>query len=152
MNVVLLEEVLDHLNNWFVRDSSVFSNVQIASDGLPQEIGEYVSGKTFYEMRGTYNNDGLHKVDEDELVEEDAERVVVSLLSIPKPLLLIVDEIDEWNKKYGTVAENPFFSEEFSDYKYTIRGYSSYGAASSTASGWRLAFANRLNPFRKMYR
>lgn len=151
MNVTLLEEVLEHIHNWFVRDSSMFSGVSVEGGSLPSEISEYVSGKRFYRIQGSYLNDGLHSTDDDSLQDEDLEDVRVSLLAIPKPLLLIVDEIEEWNRKYADVASGPYFSEEFGGYKYQVRGFSSYGVSGSPLSGWRLAFANRLNPWRRPF-
>ena len=151
MNVVLLEDVLSHIHNWFVRDSSVFENVSASGGAMPREVSEYVGGVRFYRIQGTYLNDGLHKSDDDEWEDEEIGRVRVSLLAIPKPLLNIVDEIEEWEKKYGEVAKGPYFSEEFGGYKYQIRGFSSYGVAGSPLAGWRLAFANQLNPWRKPY-
>lgn len=151
MNVTLLEEVLSHIHNWFVRDASMFSDVEIVDGELTDDALEYVSGKEFYKIDGSYLNDGLHHVGDADLSDETADLVKVSLLAIPKPLLSIVDEIDEWEKKYGEVASGPYFSEEFGPYKYQIRGFSSYGVSGSPLAGWRLAFANRLNPWRKMY-
>ena len=151
MNVVLLEDVLNHIHNWFVRDSSVFTGVEISGGAMPSEVAEYVSGRLFYRVQGSYLNDGLHKADEDEWQDEEIDRIQVSLLAIPKPLLQIVDEIDEWEKKFGDVAKGPYFSEEFGGYKYQIRGFSSYGVSGSPLAGWRLAFANQLNPWRKPY-
>lgn len=151
MNVVLLEDVLSHIHNWFVRDFSDFTNVQVENGELPTEIAEYVDGKSFYRIQGSYNNDGLHEVGGDDLEDESVERVRVSLLAIPKPLLKIVDDIEEWDKKYSDVAKGPYFSEEFGGYRYQIRGFSSYGVSGSPLTGWRLAFANELNPWRKPY-
>lgn len=155
MNLVLLEEVLSHIHNWFVRDSSVFTDVEIVGGQLPTTISEYIPDGVFYRLQGSYLNDGVHKLNdestEDELQDETIERAVISLLAIPKALLLIVDDIDAWVNKYDEVARGPFFSESFGGYEYEIRGYSSYGASSSNLSGWQLAFADRLNKFRKMY-
>lgn len=151
MNIVLAEEVLSHLHNWFVRDSSVFTNVSIADGALPEDVASYVPEGAFYRIEGSLMNDGLHKVGVDELETEDVSRVKISVLAIPRPLLAIIDEIADWEDKYGEVAKGPFFSESFGGYEYEIRGYSSYGAASSSMSGWRLAFANRLNPWRRMF-
>ncbi len=151
MNVVLLEEVLSHIHNWFVRDASVFTNVEVVDGHLTDEALDYVSDRKFYKLDGSYENDGLHSTDEDDLEDEVMDRVRISLLAIPKPLLNLVDEIEEWERKYGEIAAGPYFSEEFGGYKYQVRGFSSYGVSGSPLSGWRLAFANRLNPWRKMY-
>lgn len=153
MNLILAEEVLCHIHNWFVRDTSLFSGVTFGSNALPSEIASYVPEGTYYRIQGTYLNDGLHlRGTNDVIKQEDVDGPVrVSKLVIPNPLLAIIDEIADWEDKYGEVAKGPFFSESFGGYEYEIRGYSSYGAASSSMSGWRLAFANRLNPFRRMY-
>ena len=153
MNLSLAEEVLSHLHNWFARDSFVLTSVSFSDNGQPDEISERIPKGVFYRVQGSYLNDGLHRSGEpsDMFQEESADRVKVSVLSIPKALLSIIDEIEAWENQYGEVAQGPFFSEEFGGYKYEIRGYSSYGAASSNMSGWRLAFNNRLNPWRRMY-
>lgn len=153
MNVILAEEVLSHIHNWFVKDAATFTSVEVSGGELPDDISAFVPENTFYRMQGTYMNDGLHHVGDpdDELSDEKIDRVLVSRLAIPKPLLALIDEIDEWNQKYAEVAAGPFFSEEFGGYKYQIRGFSSYGVSGSPLSGWRLAFANRLNPWRKPY-
>ena len=166
MNLIVLEEVLNHIHNWFVRDSFVVTNATISDGELPDEIASRIPDGAFFRIQGSFTNDGLYvkesysgtalsdqfsPFDNNELSDEEVARMVVSVLAIPRPLLLIEAEIEDWEAKYGEVAKGPFFSEEFGGYKYEIRGYSSYGAASSTYSGWRLAFANRLNPYRKMY-
>jgi len=151
MNVVLLEEVLNHIHNWFVRDSATFLDVEITNGQLTDKALDYIADRQFYKLDGSYTNDGLHRVEDGDLNDEVVERARISLLAIPRPLLEIVDEIDEWEKKYGEVASGPYFSEEFGGYKYQVRGFSSYGVSGSPLAGWRLAFANRLNPWRKMY-
>ena len=151
MNVVLLEEVLNHIHNWFIRDTSAFLDVEIVDGSLTDKALEFVEGKEFYKIDGSYLNDGLHRVEDADLDAETVERMRISLLAIPKPLLQLVDEIEEWEEKYGDVASGPYFSEEFGGYKYQVRGFSSYGVSGSPLSGWRLAFANRLNPWRKMH-
>lgn len=153
MNLSLAEEVLSHLHNWFVRDSFVLTSFSFSEDGVPDGIASRIPNGVFYRVQGSYINDGLHRMGEptDTFQTEDVERAKISILSIPKALLSIIDEIEAWENQYGEVAQGPFFSEEFGGYKYEIRGYSSYGAASSNMSGWRLAFNNRLNPWRRMY-
>lgn len=146
----MLEQVCYHLNNWFIRDAAVFTNVTFAEDEVPGEIEDYVLSGGLYRVEGTYTNDGAYMRGEEEFNPETAKRVRVSLMAVPKAVRALVDEISEWEEKYGEVAKGPFFSESFGGYEYEIRGYSSYGAASSNMSGWRLAFANRLNPWRKM--
>lgn len=151
VNLNVLEEVLNHIHNWFVRDSRVFTNLVISGGEMPEELREYVPDGIFYRIQGSFMNDGVHSTDDPLLEDEVIERAVVSRLAIPRVLLDMVDEIAEWEEKYGEVAKGPFFSEEFGGYSYEIRGYSSYGAAASSSSGWRLAFADRLAPWRKMY-
>lgn len=152
MNLVLAEEVLSHIHNWFVRDSMKLTGAVFTEDGPPVEVESYVPSGGFYRVQGTFLNDGLHKFDEptDVFQPDEAASVTISRLAIPTALVVMFDEIEDWEDKYGDVAKGPFFSESFGGYEYEIRGYSSYGAASSSMSGWRLAFANRLNPWRRM--
>lgn len=153
MNLILAEEVLSHIHNWFVKDTAVFQNVEVSGGELPDDISAFVTDNAFYRIQGTYLNDGLHRTSDpdDELQDEVIERAVVSRLAIPRPLLALIDEIEAWNEKYAEISSGPFFSERFGGYEYQIRGFSSYGVSGSPLSGWRLAFANRLNPWRKMY-
>ena len=153
MNLILAEEVLSHLHNWFVKDTAVFENVEVSDGNPPDDISAFVPDNAFYRLQGTYLNDGLHRMGDpdDTLQDESIDRVLVSVLAIPRPLLLIIDEIEAWNEKYGEISTGPFFSEKFGGYEYQIRGFSSYGVSGSPLAGWRLAFANRLNPWRRMY-
>lgn len=151
-NLTMLEEVLYHLNNWFVRDKKTFSKCEFADGGLPEEVSDYVPQNVFFRLEGTYFNDGLHRNDGDETFnDETVEHLRVSILVIPKALLDLLEEIVAWDEKYHDIAVGPFFQERFGGYEYSLKGYSSYGDENSTATGWRLAFADRLNPFRKMY-
>lgn len=153
MNLTLLEEVLNHIHNWFVVDSLTFSDVSISDGALPDKVADSIPSGYFYRIQGSYLNDGLHHMgDGDDMLEDESVKSMsVSLMSIPKALLNLIPQIDAWIEKYSEVATGPYFSEEFGGYKYQIRGFSSYGVSGSPLAGWRLAFANQLNPWRKMY-
>lgn len=73
-------------------------------------------------------------------------------MAIPPAMLSLSEEIDAWQTKHGGVdstAMSPYNSESFGGYSYSK---SSGGSAESGGGfgGWQSAFANRLNPWRKL--
>lgn len=149
MNVTMLEKVLYHLHNWFVRERLELGDASISDGQLPEEAAEAVPVGAYYRIQGTLLNDGLYLRGEEELRDEESD-MVVSVLAIPRPLLSLVDEIDAWQQKNGAATDGPYYQEQFGDYKYTLKGFSTYGSANGI-DGWRLAFRDQLTPFRKMY-
>lgn len=149
LDMVLLEEVLSHIHNWF-KVSEKSTSVEIADGALPESIASDMLEGQFYRIQGSLLNDGLHRHVANDLEDETFDGTV-AYLAIPRPLLYIVFDIQAWNDKNGEAVSGPYASESFGGYSYTLKTDSSASGASGGLTGWRLAFRERLNPWRKMY-
>lgn len=144
MDAATLEQVLGSIRNWFVRDTFEVSDCEISGGSLPDSVP--VPDGVWYRVQGSYLNDGMHlKGAEDEGLTDETFDGTITTHVIPKALLAVVEEIGEWQGKYGAAAASPYQSESFGGYSYTK------GSQSSAASdGWQAAFAGRLNQWRKL--
>ncbi len=140
----MLEEVLNHLHNWFQLE--IYPGTYTIEEGgivLPCLLpGQY------FRIVGSVFNDGLHKYGPAmELLQDETFTGAVWALAIPKPVVDLADEIAAWQAKYKDTVESPYTSESFGGYAYSKAS----GAGDSNGSGgWQAAFRARLNPYRKL--
>lgn len=154
MDAGILEQVLWHIHNWFERETITVKGCEVSDGSLPASITSHMLDGQWYRIQGSYLNDGLHLNPDNELEDETFD-ATITLLAIPKPLLAIAEEIEEWvnlNKAaYQKAAESPYASESFDGYTYSIRSDLIAQNGGGGLVGWQAAFASRLNPWRKMY-
>lgn len=139
----MLEDILRHLNNWFLVDihEGTFT-VENGSIALP-----FLQNNQYFRIIGSVFNDGLHQYPAVDLTDETFTGTVWAL-AVPKAVLTLSAEIDEWQEKFGDTVANPYTSESFGGYSYTK---ASGGKADTTAvTGWKDAFRNHLNAWRKL--
>lgn len=139
----MLEDILRHLNNWFLVDihEGTFT-VGNGSIALP-----FLQNNQHFRIIGSVFNDGLHQYPAVDLTDETFTGTVWAL-AVPKAVLTLSAEIDEWQEKFGDTVANPYTSESFGGYSYTK---ASGGKADTTAvTGWQDAFRNQLNAWRKL--
>ena len=148
MDAGILEEVLYHIHNWFERES-ISSNVRIEDGSLPASVSSHLLEGQWYRIEGSVLNDGLHKHPADDLTDETFEGTVTTLV-IPRPLLRVAEDIAAWQEANGKAVDGPYASESFDGYSYSLKSDSGANSGSGGLSGWRLAFRDRLNPFRKI--
>lgn len=156
MDAGILEQVLWHIHNWFVRETIQAKGCAIESGSLPASVSYKMLDGMWYRIEGSYLNDGLHQYREtypqgqtSDLVDETFDGTV-SLLAIPKALLLVVEDIATWQTANGAASDSPYASESFGGYTYSLKSDSGASSASGGLSGWRLVFRDRLNPWRKI--
>lgn len=145
MDAGILEQVLNHIHNWFVYDEAASGYVTIQDGSLPASV--QVPDGAWYRIKGSLFNDGLHQQPAEDLQDETFDGTITTC-AIPKALLLVVDEIAAWQEANGGVTDGPYSSESFGGYTYSLKSDSS---GSGGLTGWRLAFRDKLNPWRKMY-
>ena len=155
MDAVLLEQVLWHIHNWFPRET-VKGSCSIVGGSLPASFEDEMLEGQWYRIEGRYLNDGLHQHPADDLEDEDFD-ATITLLSIPKALLNLVEEIEEWvddNAEADRAARKGVYqSESFGGYTYTRRADTRSQSGSGTSpslTGWKAAFAADLNAWRKI--
>lgn len=139
----MLEQVLRHLNNWFLVDihEGTFT-VENGSITLP-----FLQNSQYFRVCGSVFNDGLHQYPAYGLADETFTGAVWAL-AIPNAVMMLSEDIDEWQKKNGEAVLSPYTSESFGGYSYTK---ASGGKAGTTAvTSWQDAFRSRLNDWRKI--
>ena len=137
----MLEQVLRHLNNWFLVDihEGTFT-VENGSIALP-----FLANGQYFRICGSVFNDGIHQYPASDLEAETFDGAVWAL-AVPQAVIELASEIEEWQKKNGDASVSPYQSESFGGY--------SYSKATDSASGgsvtWQSAFRSRLNAWRKL--
>ena len=133
----MLDQVLQYLKNWFV--VSIHSG-EFAIEGNHLAL-PYLQEGQYFRVVGSIFNDGVYKYPA-ELTDETFNGSVWAL-AIPKSLLDLVAEIEDWSKKNASAQNTPYQSESFGGYSYTLKN----GADGAT---WKTVFASRLNTWRKL--
>lgn len=142
----MLTELCQELRNWFDRErhSGTFTITggNITADFLQQ--GQY------YRICGSVFNDGVYQYPIDCLQDETFDGSVWAL-AIPREVIELAEDISAWKAKHEAVdsaAMSPFSSESFGGYSYA-KGSSADGSG-VYGNGWKIAFAARLNRWRKI--
>lgn len=136
----MLEAVLTHIKNWFLVE--VYERTYTIENKTVQL--PFLKKGQYYRICGSVFNDGLHKYGEEDLQDETFSGVVWAL-AIPKAVVELAGEIEEWQKKNGEAAQSPYSSESFGGYSFTKATDTATGAP----VGWQAAFRGQLNPWRK---
>ena len=110
----MLEQVVQHLNNWFLVPDGIHSGEFTVQDGgitLPfLQTGQY------FRVVGSVFNDGLHQYPAKDMTEETFDGAVWAL-AVPKSVISLADEIAAWDEKNG--VPGPYTSESFGGYSYS---------------------------------
>lgn len=147
----MLTEICAEIKNYFtwdkdkhIGDFSIADGMIVPSFDLPTD---------YIRIVGSHLNDGVHKVSDADLIDEDTFHGAVWVMSPPKDFLTLVNDISAWQAKYAGIDStlmSPFQSESFGGYSYSkASGGSSQGSGSS-APTWQSTFAKRLNVYRKI--
>jgi hypothetical protein len=133
----MLEQVLQHINNWFEVDVQHGEyTVEGGSITLP-----FLQDGQYFRIVGSVFNDGVYQYPASGLMDETFDGSVWAL-AIPPSVILLADDIRRWQEKYGDVSTSPYTNESFG-------GYSSTKATGSGAT-WQGQFKSRLNGWRKI--
>ena len=136
----MLYEVLRYIRNFYVAERySGYFTIEENKLMLPIRVKQY------FLIEGSVFNDGVHT--SGDVLEDEEFNGHVALLAIPKELLDLVAEIEQWQEKNAEAVESPYQSESFGGYSYTKTGGVT---GSSVRNGWQRAFANRLEAYKKL--
>ena len=144
----MLTEICHELNNWFDSLQPVYMDKFTISEGQ-LDIADKIQIGQYYRIRGSVFNDGVFLHDNKETLKSETFTGTVNLMAVPGEFLGLVDEITEWQKKYGGLdsqAQSPYNSESFGGYSYS-KGTNADG---SSAGNWKNVFGARLNKWRKV--
>lgn len=135
----MLEQILAHLNNWFLVPNGVFQDEYAISNGtieLP-----FLRPGQYFRIIGSVFNDGLHQYPADDLTDETFDGAIWAL-AVPPAVVALSEEIKAWADKNQPSA---YTSESFGGYSYS-KATGSNGAP----MGWQDVFRAQLNPYRKI--
>lgn len=159
----MLTELCEYLRNWFCRDQdkhigtiTITGGAITARDDLiwsgAEEAIVPATGQ-YFRIVGSIFNDGVHQYPDFEMPDETFEGAVW-LMRVPPVVVTLASDIKDWMTKYGGVnsaAMSPYNSESFAGYSYSKSGAGSAAASNGSGlTGWQAAFADRLNPWRKI--
>ena len=149
----MLTEICEYLRNWFCDDSDmIVGNIVIGDGEITVPYGLIQPGQ-YLRIIGSVFNDGVIQYGTDELVPETFDGAIWPM-RVPKALVLLDEEIEEWQTKYGSAdskAMSPFNSESFAGYSYSKSGgIVSADGSVATPNNWQGVFAARLSPWRKL--
>lgn len=150
MDAGILEQVLNHIHNWFVYDETS-GRFKIEGGSLPASVS--IPSGAWYRIQGSLFNDGLHQQPAADLADETFDGTITTC-AIPKALLDVVEEIEDWLEHYaiarGKLHDSPYASESFGGYSYSVRSDLTANGGSDALTGWQAEFASRLNAWRKI--
>ena len=139
----MLEQVLMHLNNWFLVPGGIHEGTYTIEDGsiaLP-----FLANGQYFRICGSVFNDGLYQYPASDLKAETFDGAVWAL-AVPQAVIDLAAEIEAWQKKNGDASVSPYQSESFGGYSYS----KATDSASGGAVTWQSAFRSRMNAWRKL--
>lgn len=147
MDAATLEDVLEEIHNFFISEVVHVTACPIEGGELPADVAAHVKRGAWYAIEGSSQNDGLHLHPATDLTDETFDGTVTTL-AVPRTLLRLCEDIYAWKADYlagrGKALQSGFASESFGGYTYSRKDFTSGG------SGWRQAFAQDLNRWRKI--
>lgn len=142
----MLEQLLRHLNNWFLIEDDlgkpqIFCGTYEVKGGgmfLP-----FLQPNQFYRIVGSVFNDGLHRYcDPEDYLQDETFTGAIWALAIPTAVINISSEIETWQQAN---ALSPYQSESFGGYAYQRAS-----GRNGKAATWQDVFAHKLNAWRKI--
>ncbi len=134
-----ITDLCAELNNWF-QTSIVLGDFQIENGRIDLE---YMKQGQYFRIVGSTFNDGVYQYPAENLTDEEFDGAIWPM-AVPKTVIDLLAEINNWNEKYGSKVDSPYQSESFGGYSFT-KAVSSTGDCS-----WKTQFKSRLNQWRKI--
>lgn len=144
--MVTLTDLCAELRNYFERGMPHWlGDFEITNGNIVLPNGASLAEGQYFVINGSVFNDGVHQYPAGYLRDESFSGAVRAM-AVPPAVIALLDEINEWDEKYGAEVVKPFSSE-------TIQGVYSYTRASGSGGAsvtWRDMFMPRLNKWRKI--
>lgn len=152
----MLQEVLAHINNYFVPRSAKEVTYTIAGGVISPSFGAE-DGDRFW-ICGSRRNNGVYtfhangiKNDDDNAaagLRDERFAGTIRVCSVPPALLALSGEISSWVAANSAKLAGPFESESFNGYSYKLKSGGSNGGGVFT---WMDQFKTRLDPYRRLF-
>ena len=141
----MIEKVLDFIHNYFIKEKH--EGTFLVTEGTLTL--DFMKDGQYFKIVGSDLNDGVYQYPVTGLSDEEFSGEIWSL-SIPKSLLSIIAEIEDWQTAYGDATATPYQSESFGGYSYSKASSGSSDRKGGDLCGWQAEFASRLNHWRKI--
>ncbi|MCR0429233.1 hypothetical protein MKC53_04390 [[Clostridium] innocuum] len=138
----MLDDVLKHLNNWFLVPDGIHEGTFSIENGRI-DLSDFLQKGQYFRICGSVFNDGVYEYEPEALIDETFTGTIWAL-SVPRQLISLVHDIEEYEASDGS-KPSQYKSESFGGYSYT-RNVGADGAPVS----WKTAFRSRLNAWRKI--
>ena len=150
----MLSELCQELKNWFDGNTFHLHGAFTISEGkiADTDFRNVIQENQYFRISGSVFNDGVYQWNDELQLTDELFVGSVVLMAVPKEVIALSKEIDDWQKKYGgadSSAMSPFQSESFGGYSYS-KGSGSGSASGGGTISWQNAFASRLNKWRKI--
>lgn len=142
-----LTELCQELRNWFVIDKT-FGEFTISEGEI--SLSDFLQENQYYRIIGSVFNDGVHKYGEADLQDENPFEGAIWAMAVPPEVLTLLEDITEWETKYGEVIQSPYTSESFGGYSYSKASGANGTGSSGDNNSYTSVFATRLNKWRKV--
>lgn len=155
---MIMTEMCQELRNWFDRNQPKYHGTFRIIDGVIScdDWQMDILDDQYFRIIGSVFNDGVHQKGlESDALHDETFYGSVWAMAVPPAVIALAEEIENWQGKYGSVdsaSMSPFNSESFGGYSYSksTGGGSYYGDGTGGGNGWKSAFADRLNRWRKI--
>lgn len=136
------------LKNYFDKAQPKFFGKIVIEDGkiTNQEFLDAIKPNQYFRIVGSIFNDGVYCFKEELILEDETFDGAIWLMAVPKAVLELATEIENWQTEYGNALNSPFQSESFGGYSYSKASGKNGGGAVT----WQDAFATRLNLYRRI--
>jgi hypothetical protein len=145
---MMLNELCQELRNYFDKAQPKFFGEIVIEDGkiTNAEFLEAIKSNQYFRIVGSIFNDGVYCFNEELELEDETFDGAIWLMAVPKAVLEIAKEIEDWQNEYGNALKSPYQSESFGGYSYSKASGKNGGGAVT----WQDAFATRLNLYRRI--
>ena len=147
----MLTQLCKYLRNWFVRDT-LSDDFTIASGEIVahhSHLSDFLQEGQYFRIVGSVFNDGVHQYGQSDLTDELSFTGILYAMAIPKEVISLDAEIDQWIADNAGAINSPYQSESFGGYSYS-KGSNANAAGSSAAVTWQGQFASALAQWRKL--
>jgi hypothetical protein len=153
----VISEICAELRNYFLRDyvnpeHYIHYGSFVIADGEMQSLPFLKIGQ-YYRVIGSTFNDGVHKygahnrdaADSETLTDEEFEGAIWEMF-VPKEIVDLSAEIQDWISKNADTINSPYQSESFGGYSYT----KAVAGTGRVSTDWQEHFASKLKPYRRI--
>ena len=145
---MMLNELCLELRNFFDKGQPKFYGEIKIEDGTIQneEILEKMKAGQYFRIVGSIFNDGTYCFNEELELEDETFDGSIWLMAVPKAVLELAKDIDDWVAEYGSHVNSPYTSESFGGFSYSKAS----GKGGTGTANWQDVFAQRMNLYRRI--